>query len=96
MAKKILTIKPKSKTVLIALLIITLLGFIVARFPEMIANLTNQDSGKIHGIGEKIYTVGIILIIAILAISVIANPLVMVLLLATSASLVYHLIQKFK
>jgi hypothetical protein len=96
MKAKLLNLRVTYKLVLSILLVGTIVSFLIARFPEKIAAITNSDAGRIHGMAEKIYTVGMIGILGILGISVVANPLVMGLLVLTGATLIYHLIQKFK
>jgi hypothetical protein len=95
---KLLNFKVTYKGIFIALLVVTALAFLVARMPvaTKIGEMTGNDPNRIHGLGEKVYTVGMIALLVMLALAVVGSPLVMFLLLMVAASLVYHLIQKFK
>jgi hypothetical protein len=96
MKRKILNLKVTYKGILSILLVVVAVAFLIARFPDKLAQITGGDSGAIHGLSEKIYTIALILVMFILGISVVANPLVMGLILLAGASLIYHLVQKFR
>lgn len=90
-------LKITNKGLLIGLLFITLIGFLIARFPSIVQKFApTMDAGKINLYGESIYTVGMMAIIGLLGFAALpVVPIVAVLMFLTVATLGYHLYKKF-
>jgi hypothetical protein len=98
MKTKLLNLKISNRSMLIVLLIVTAVAFIIARFPELLMKVApNADPNKIHGAAEKIYTVGLMAILGLIAVASFAVvPLVGLLFLLMVATLGFHLFKKFQ